>query len=555
MGAAPCQADGCGRPRASPWERFHGKGGGGDLREVGQFPVTRACRSARSLRAAAGRCLGLAALALAAVAVAVAPGEAETRASGAAAFHGKHKPRAAETSGGPHLAVVSIARQRIQVYDGNRLVAQSPVSTGMAGFRTPTGVFSILQKRRYHESNIYSGAPMPFMQRLTWSGIALHAGALPGFPASHGCIRLPHGFAAELWGMTRLGTRVVVAPDDAPAVAIEDDRLPAPRLTPMPLDSDRLYEDAASTPTGPTLAPAADRRVVDAQGELAPTGVPRLTPWQRVNAARAFAARSVAATANAARLAAGAATARAAEARNALATVRRAEQALVAAQRRHDMAARAAAMASRPVDVERTAQALAAAEDTLADAQRVGDEVSLIEAALSHEAFEAATAAADAEEARREAVAAAKAAERLVEPISVLVSRKAGRVYVRQGWQPVHEAPVAFTDGGPPLGTHVYLATGVATDGAGLRWLSVSLPASALRPPRPGDRRNGPAGSVPASVATQETAAGALARFELPEATRRIIADRLWAGATLIVSDQGVSGETGPGTDFIVLTR
>src|SRR5262249_57571081 len=99
----------------------------------------------------------------------------------------------------------AIAGQRASVSgQGNgaegkaRLIAQSAVSTGMPGYRTPTGVFSVLQKRRYHESNIYSGAPMPFMQRLTWSGIALHAGVLPGFPASHGCIRLPHHFAVAL---------------------------------------------------------------------------------------------------------------------------------------------------------------------------------------------------------------------------------------------------------------------------------------------------------------------------------------------------------------------
>jgi L,D-transpeptidase-like protein len=160
MGAAPCQDDGCGRPGACPRERFACKGGdkgeGGDLREVGRYPVTRRCRSARGLRAGARRRLGLAALALAALTVVSAPGEANPRVSGAAASHGRAKAKAAEPPSGPLLAVVSIARQRIQLYDGKRLLAQSPVSTGRVGFRTPTGVFSILQKRRYHESNIYS---------------------------------------------------------------------------------------------------------------------------------------------------------------------------------------------------------------------------------------------------------------------------------------------------------------------------------------------------------------------------------------------------------------
>ena len=90
---------------------------------------------------------------------------------------------------------------------------------GTPGFPTPTGVFSVIQKNRYHRSNIYSGAPMPFMQRITWSGVAMHEGVLPGYPASHGCIRLTHKFASELWGMTRMGVRVVVTPDDARARA------------------------------------------------------------------------------------------------------------------------------------------------------------------------------------------------------------------------------------------------------------------------------------------------------------------------------------------------
>jgi hypothetical protein len=523
------------------------------LRKVGQFPVTRVAGS--RLRVAAGRRLGVAALTLAALMLAAAPGEAEPRAPGAAAPHGGHKPKAAETPRGPLLAVISIARQRLHLYDGKGLVAQSLVSTGMMGYGTPTGVFSVLQKRRYHESNIYSGAPMPFMQRLTWSGIALHAGVLPGFPASHGCIRLPHGFAAELWGMTRVGTRVVVAPNDAPALAIEDERLPSPRLTPMPLDVDRSQEEVAALPTGPSLASAAERRVVDAQEQIGPSGLPRLTPWQRANAASAIALKDVAATARAAKLAAEAAGAKAAEARNALAALRRAELALAAAERRHDAATRAAAVPSQPPATERAAEALAAAEDSLADAQRAAESARLIEAALRQEAFEAATAAAEAGEARREAAAAVKAVERSLEPISILVSRRAGRVYIRQGWEPVHEAPVRFLGDGPPLGTHVYLATDTAADGAALRWLSVSLPSPAPRAARPGDRRGGPAQPAPAPGLPQETAAGALARFELPEATRRFIADRLWVGATLIVSEHGTSGETGPGTDFIVLTR
>ena len=129
---------------------------------------------------------------------------------------------------------MSIARQRISIYGKDGLLAQSAVSTGQPGFRTPTGVFSVIQKNRFHRSNIYSGAPMPYMQRITWSGIALHAGVIPGYPASHGCIRLPTHFATELWGMTKMGARVIVAPDDTAAVEIDSPRLPLPTLTPTP---------------------------------------------------------------------------------------------------------------------------------------------------------------------------------------------------------------------------------------------------------------------------------------------------------------------------------
>ena len=104
------------------------------------------------------------------------------------------------------------------------------MSTGQAGHRTPTGVFSVIGKERWHHSNIYSGAPMPWMQRITWSGVAMHAGVVPGYPASHGCIRLPAGFAPQLYGMTKMGARVVVTPRDiepvefthTPAAAAED---------------------------------------------------------------------------------------------------------------------------------------------------------------------------------------------------------------------------------------------------------------------------------------------------------------------------------------------
>ena len=107
--------------------------------------------------------------------------------------------------------VVSLALQRAYVYRGDALVGVASVSTGKRGKETPPGEYSVLQKARWHRSNLYSAAPMPFMQRLTWDGIALHAGHNPGYPASHGCIRLPPQFAKKLFDVVPLGARVTVA--------------------------------------------------------------------------------------------------------------------------------------------------------------------------------------------------------------------------------------------------------------------------------------------------------------------------------------------------------
>src|SRR5215467_7558805 len=135
------------------------------------------------------------------------------------------KPEPAKQPSGPLLLAISIGSQRVTVYDNGTPVAVSPISTGMPGHPTPMGVFSIIQKQRWHHSNLYSNAPMPYMQRITWSGVALHAGVVPGHPASHGCIRLPERFAVRLWGMTRVGARVVVTRNDVTPYEIDHPRL------------------------------------------------------------------------------------------------------------------------------------------------------------------------------------------------------------------------------------------------------------------------------------------------------------------------------------------
>jgi lipoprotein-anchoring transpeptidase ErfK/SrfK len=123
------------------------------------------------------------------------------------------------SAGGPLLVLVNLKEQMAYVYRNGLRIGRSSVSTGKKGHETPTGVFTILQKNKDHRSNIYNNAPMPYMQRLTWDGIALHAGNLPGYPASHGCVRLPYAFSKLLFGVTTTGVTVVVAQDHAaPAV-------------------------------------------------------------------------------------------------------------------------------------------------------------------------------------------------------------------------------------------------------------------------------------------------------------------------------------------------
>src|SRR6266403_2949818 len=130
---------------------------------------------------------------------------------------------------GPLQIIISIADQRVSLYDDGALIARSSVSTGTLHHPTPLGVFSVIGKQRWHRSNLYSAAPMPYMQRITWSGIALHAGVVPGHPASHGCIRLKNDFAIRLWHLTKRGTRVIIAHDDVQPVEITNPHLFQPK--------------------------------------------------------------------------------------------------------------------------------------------------------------------------------------------------------------------------------------------------------------------------------------------------------------------------------------
>src|SRR6201996_3298657 len=120
--------------------------------------------------------------------------------------------------GEPIMAVVSIKSQRVTFYDSEGWIFRAPVSTGTTGRETPAGVFALIEKDKDHHSSMYDDAWMPNMQRITWNGIALHGGPLPGYAASHGCVRMPYDFAEKLFDKTEIGMRVIISPDDAAPV-------------------------------------------------------------------------------------------------------------------------------------------------------------------------------------------------------------------------------------------------------------------------------------------------------------------------------------------------
>lgn len=152
---------------------------------------------------------------------------------------GQFSWRDADAPAGPVRVLISIPLQRLFVYRGTHLIAVAAVSTGSAGHETPTGEFTVLQKAVKHRSNKYNDAPMPYMQRLTWDGVAIHAGRDPGYAASHGCVRVPLAFARKLYAATSLGAHVSVS-DDASMPGLPDLTPPAPveKAVPAPEPTD-----------------------------------------------------------------------------------------------------------------------------------------------------------------------------------------------------------------------------------------------------------------------------------------------------------------------------
>jgi len=470
---------------------------------------------------------------------------------------------------GALVAIVSLPDQHINVYDATGRIAHSRVSTGVAGHRTPSGVFSVIGKSRHHRSNIYSGAPMPWMQRITWSGIALHAGVVPGYPASHGCIRLPYSFAPQLYALTKIGARVIVTTREVAPVEFSHPLLPLPKMQPAPANQQqqaagnggvKLAAADASDASDPTAAAANDNAEANAQKLLDPIAYAAALKQRAL--ADKTAADAVAKDMLDAAQAAGA------EARRAVEAVEAAETELKAAETRlggitalnvdgpdHPNPSETNA----PATTASIASEKSAAEAAVERARRA------LAAAREHEA-EKSKAAFTAVDAWKRAAETAQAADDLIaeatrrrQQVSVFVSKKEGRIFIRQDWKEVWDGPVTIRDPERPLGTHIYTAVDVAPDGSNVQWTATTMPPEgATTETRRSKSKGKDATAEKAALQTSpapETATGALDRVELPEGARERIAELLWTGGSLIVSDNPRSYEMGEYTDFIVLTR
>ena len=436
-------------------------------------------------------------------------------------------------AGTPLLAIVSLRDQRVTIYDAEGKILRAPVSSGQPGFETPAGIYGIIQKEAEHYSNLYDDASMPFMQRLTWSGIALHAGALPGHPASHGCVRMPYSFAERLFGMTPLGMRVVVNRKDIAPVEISHPVL----FQPLP-SSDETVDASTSGEQPGHRSRLSSSQVPSAIGAL-----------QRIEALKALADK-VKANVDAAVLAADAAnlTARklAADASRSTAALRLAEWTKSRGETQLIDAERVLATTDSQAMKELAEGSKAKALAKIAEAQKLIDAGPTASQVKVEVAARAAQEARTAEASNISALLAAREVTRRMKPISVFISRQTQRLYVRQAFEPVFDVPVIIKDSDKPIGTHVYMALGYTTnDAVPVRWSAVSMTVWGYT--TVGRNREGQ------SQVVTGRAKAALDRIEIPREARDRISDVMAPGSSLIISDEEMSKETSKGTDFVIL--
>jgi hypothetical protein len=445
---------------------------------------------------------------------------------------------------------------------------------------------------------------MPYMQRITWSGVAMHAGVLPGRPASHGCIRMPMAFAVKMWNWTRMGARVVVTPGEIIPISFSHPLLAALKVPPQPIATGEPEQDAPTAAKADKMADAA-KPVIEAAAELRSTlghddrtksaadeTRPSAPPQTRTaDASDASPAANLPVTMSDAAPARGnassapekreeaasddkAADKKSADAKASEVTSAEIEpakaDAIDVAEKKVDEAANSAAVEAVTIET-------AASESIKADAAKT-DAPKAVETPSekpdeSAQAVAAPAALPETKKDQTRPTEVMKAAAPKPDPapasrrsgqIAVFVSRKDSKLYVRQNFAPLFDAPVTFAPSDRPLGTHVFTAQVDKDDANVLHWSVVSLPA----PTRYADRRDEDdrssrrrkiAGASPIEVKTlpaPDSPAEALDRLTLPADAMARITEALSTGGSIIVSDQGIAaGETGEGTDFIVSLR
>jgi hypothetical protein len=395
-------------------------------------------------------------------------------------------------AGEPIMAIVSIKTQQVTFYDADGWILRAPVSTGIAGRETPAGVFAVLEKDKDHRSTLYDDAWMPNMQRITWNGVALHGGPLPGYAASHGCVRMPYGFAEKLFDKTWIGMRVIISPNDAEPVEFSHPALFVPNreaIATAPAKAEALAREAAEAAK---TADEAKKAVSTAARETASltSSLRKLQALKtRADAELAFAGKVLA-------------------------------------------AAKTDQAKARAEDVRQKATAKAADLGTQFDTAKA-DAKSKLEAAAG--AKEAARAA---QTGKANAASAASEAKLALEPVSVYISRAMRKLYVRRNthrpapdgggevFDATIEVPVTIRNPDMPIGTHVF--TAMARKDAGLRWSVVTVD-------------NG------------DDAKAALDRITFPQDVLGRIAPTASPRSSIIISDEPLSGETNYRTEFVAV--
>jgi L,D-transpeptidase catalytic domain len=393
-------------------------------------------------------------------------------------------------AGEPIMAIVSIKTQHVTFYDADGWILRAPVSTGITGRETPAGVFALLEKDKDHHSSLYDDAWMPNMQRITWNGIALHGGPLPGYAASHGCVRMPYGFAEDLFEKTRIGMRVIISPVDAEPVEFSHPALFVPNreaIAAAPAKAEALAREAADA------ARAAD------------------------------------------------------EAKKAAATAARETASLTASLRKLELLKTRAdaelAFADKVLAAAKTDQAKARAEDlkqkAAAKAAELGTQLDAAraDAKSKPDAASAKDAAKAAATRKADAAKAASDAKLALEPVSVYISRATQKLYVRRNthkawadggevFDATIEVPVTIRNPEKRIGTHVF--TAMARNDSGLRWSVVTI-----------DNGDDPK--------------DALDRIAIPQDVLDRIAPTALPRSSIIISDEPLSRETNYRTEFVAV--